>query len=193
MSRDPGLQPEPELPFSGMKRLLRAALAATLLSLVPGPGGAMASEALWALLKGGGQVVLMRHAVTTPGVGDPPGMRLDDCPSQRNLTDEGRRHARRTGDTFRERGAVVDRLLASPWCRCLETARLAFGTDAQKTTYLPRLVKGEVLGAWGLTEASAGSDAAGMRTTNVAYGGEDRRSQQEPEQELRGEASFRGR
>ena len=45
------------------------------------------------------------------------------------------------------------------------TAHIAmFGTDAQKQRYLPRLVAGEVLGAWGLTEASAGSDAAGMRT-----------------------------
>ena len=40
-----------------------------------------------------------------------------------------------------------------------------FGNDAQKQQFLPRLVRGEVLGAWGLTEASAGSDAAGMRTT----------------------------
>jgi alkylation response protein AidB-like acyl-CoA dehydrogenase len=40
-----------------------------------------------------------------------------------------------------------------------------FGTEAQKEQFLPRLVRGEVLGAWGLTEASAGSDAAGMRTT----------------------------
>ncbi len=45
-----------------------------------------------------------------------------------------------------------------------------FGSDAQKQTYLPRLVKGEVLGAWGLTEASAGSDAAGMRTTATRQG-----------------------
>lgn len=45
------------------------------------------------------------------------------------------------------------------------TAHIAmFGTEAQKQRYLPRLVTGEVLGAWGLTEASAGSDAAGMRT-----------------------------
>ncbi|MGH9310146.1 MAG: acyl-CoA dehydrogenase family protein, partial [Vicinamibacterales bacterium] len=42
-----------------------------------------------------------------------------------------------------------------------------FGSDAQKRAYLPRLVRGEVLGAWGLTEANAGSDAAGMRTTAV--------------------------
>jgi butyryl-CoA dehydrogenase len=45
-----------------------------------------------------------------------------------------------------------------------------FGNDAQKRRYLPRLVRGEVLGAWGLTEASAGSDAAGMRTTAVRQG-----------------------
>jgi alkylation response protein AidB-like acyl-CoA dehydrogenase len=45
-----------------------------------------------------------------------------------------------------------------------------FGTQAQKTQYLPRLVKGEVLGAWGLTESQAGSDAAGMRTVAVRQG-----------------------
>jgi hypothetical protein len=51
------------------------------------------------------------------------------------------------------------------------TAHLAmFGSDAQKQQYLPRLVSGEVLGAWGLTEAGAGSDAAGMRTTAVRQG-----------------------
>ena len=45
-----------------------------------------------------------------------------------------------------------------------------FGTQAQKTQYLPRLVKGEVLGAWGLTESQAGSDAAAMRTVAVRQG-----------------------
>src|SRR3954470_9467810 len=51
------------------------------------------------------------------------------------------------------------------------TAHIAmFGDDAQKQQYLPRLVKGDVLGAWGLTEAAAGSDAAGMRTTAARQG-----------------------
>ena len=45
-----------------------------------------------------------------------------------------------------------------------------FGNDEQKQRFLPRLVRGEVLGAWGLTEANAGSDAAGMRTTAVKHG-----------------------
>ncbi len=102
-------------------------LAVAALALLTIPGAAAASEQLWALLKGGGQVILMRHAVTTPGVGDPPGMRLDDCSTQRNLTEEGRRHARQTGEALRARGIAVDGVLASPWCRCQETARLAFG------------------------------------------------------------------
>src|SRR6187551_1904185 len=46
-----------------------------------------------------------------------------------------------------------------------------FGSEAQKAQYLPRLVRGEVLGAWGLTEAGAGSDAAGMKTTAVRRDG----------------------
>jgi broad specificity phosphatase PhoE len=99
-----------------------------LAALVAAPGVARADPKVWVLLEGGGQVVLMRHAITTPGVGDPPGMRLDDCSTQRNLTDAGRLDARRVGEAFRARGIAVARVLSSPWCRCLETARLAFGT-----------------------------------------------------------------
>lgn len=91
-------------------------------------GTAAADEKLWSLLRTGGQVVLIRHAVTTPGAGDPPGFRLEDCGTQRNLTDEGREHARRIGDEWRERAIPVERVLSSRWCRCVETAKLAFGT-----------------------------------------------------------------
>ena len=45
-----------------------------------------------------------------------------------------------------------------------------FGSEDLKDRYLPRLVQGQVLGAWGLTEAGAGSDAAGMRTTATRQG-----------------------
>lgn len=105
-------------------RALLAALAGALLL----PAAAYADEALWALLKKGGQVVLVRHAATDPGVGDPPGFSLHDCKTQRNLSPEGRKEARRLGAAFRARGIPVARVLASPWCRCLETAKLAFGT-----------------------------------------------------------------
>lgn len=60
-----------------------SALALFLLA----PTAVAADEALWTLLRGGSQVVLMRHATTTPGVGDPPGFNLADCPTQRNLTE----------------------------------------------------------------------------------------------------------
>jgi broad specificity phosphatase PhoE len=103
--------------------LLGAMLVLAL--VLPAPAGA--DDALWALLRGGGEVVVMRHAVTTPGVGDPPGFRLGDCPTQRNLTDAGRDEARRVGAAFRSRGVPVGRVLSSRWCRCLETAQLAFG------------------------------------------------------------------
>ena len=91
---------------------------------------AVAEEEPWALLRQGGHVVLLRHAQTTPGIGDPPGMRLDDCGTQRNLSPEGREHARRIGEEFRLFRVPVDMVLSSEWCRCVETAGLAFGGTA---------------------------------------------------------------
>jgi broad specificity phosphatase PhoE len=102
------------------------AIAAILAGFATSPRAAP-DDALWEVLKGGGQVILMRHTVTTPGVGDPPGMRVEDCSTQRNLTDEGRGHARQIGEAVRARGIVLDKVFSSPMCRCLETARLAFG------------------------------------------------------------------
>lgn len=100
---------------------------------------ALADDALWALLKGGGQVVVIRHALTTPGVGDPEGMKLDDCSTQRNLSDAGRAHARQLGEAFRQRGIAVGQLLSSPWCRSIETAKLAFGKTPEVTPALGNL------------------------------------------------------
>lgn len=101
--------------------------------------GAHADEALWKLLQGGGQVVLIRHGLTTPGVGDPEGMRLDDCASQRSMNDEGRAESRRLGQAWRERRIPVGRLLSSPWCRCQETGRIAFGQAPEVTPALGNL------------------------------------------------------
>jgi len=92
------------------------------------PASAADSEALWALLQKGGQVVVIRHASTEPGVGDPPGFRLDDCATQRNLSEAGRQQARRIGEAFRAHGIPIGQVFSSRWCRCLETGRLAFGT-----------------------------------------------------------------
>jgi phosphohistidine phosphatase SixA len=106
---------------------MRVGLGPALLAAALATTPAAASEELWALLGGGGQVVMIRHASTVPGTGDPPGFRLDDCASQRNLSAEGAEEARRLGAAFRARGVPVGRVLSSRWCRCLETAMIAFG------------------------------------------------------------------
>lgn len=93
--------------------------ASTLCAALP----ARASEALWRALAQPGHAALMRHA-TAPGTGDPPGFRLEDCASQRNLSEGGRAEAHAIGERFRAAGIASARLLSSRWCRCLETARL---------------------------------------------------------------------
>lgn len=71
-----------------------------------------------------GYVVLLRHAQTVPGTGDPPGFQLDDCATQRNLSEEGREQAKQIGKAFRDRNIPVNQILSSQYCRCLDTARL---------------------------------------------------------------------
>lgn len=77
-----------------------------------------------------GGVLMLRHALA-PGTFDPPGFRLGECATQRNLNDEGRRQARQLGHWFAARQLRPTRVRSSPWCRCLETARLAFGDRAE--------------------------------------------------------------
>lgn len=71
-----------------------------------------------------GYVVLLRHAPTVPGTGDPPGFRLDDCSTQRNLSAAGRNQAVQIGRVFRDRNIPIIQVLSSQYCRCLETAKL---------------------------------------------------------------------
>jgi broad specificity phosphatase PhoE len=114
--------------------VFRALAGAALVAvLVAGPRARAAPDeaAVWAALQRGTHVILIRHAQTTAGVGDPPGFKLDDCSTQRNLSDEGRAQARKLGETFRTRRIEVDRVLSSPWCRCIETAELAFARKPQ--------------------------------------------------------------
>lgn len=89
--------------------------------------GSAPAEAAWAALRAGGAVVVLRHAQTVPGIGDPPGYQLEDCMTQRNLSDEGRQQARRLGAALRGAGVAIGEVLSSRWCRCLDTATEAFG------------------------------------------------------------------
>jgi broad specificity phosphatase PhoE len=85
-----------------------------------------AAESLWDALGEPGSVVVLRHSYA-PGTFDPPGARLDDCSTQRNLDERGRAQAGRIGEAFRQHHVTVGTVLSSPRCRCLDTARLAFG------------------------------------------------------------------
>ncbi|HWH39921.1 MAG TPA: histidine phosphatase family protein [Usitatibacter sp.] len=87
----------------------------------------MALEDIWSRLRHGGLVILMRHGSTEGGYGDPPDFRLDDCRTQRNLGEAGRAEARRVGERLRAERVPIARVYTSPWCRCRETARIAFG------------------------------------------------------------------
>jgi broad specificity phosphatase PhoE len=81
------------------------------------------TDALVERLRSGGHVLMLRHALA-PGTGDPAGFRLEDCATQRNLSDAGRAQARAIGVSLRARGIERARVYSSQWCRCLETAQL---------------------------------------------------------------------
>lgn len=109
-----------------MRRLIRRLiLIAVLMTAAAAQVAAQGDEAAaWAALAAGGHVALVRHAETTPGVGDPPGWTLDDCATQRSLNEAGRRVAVALGDALRARRIRIDTVLSSAWCRCRETASL---------------------------------------------------------------------
>ncbi|MEN3276660.1 MAG: hypothetical protein V7631_2450 [Massilia sp.] len=113
-----------------MKTALLASLLATALATALAGARVHAAEpedALWQRMRSGGAIVLMRHALTTPGIGDPEGFVLGKCDTQRNLSAEGREDARSIGAAFVRRGLTPGAVWSSRWCRCLDTARLAFG------------------------------------------------------------------
>jgi phosphohistidine phosphatase SixA len=74
-----------------------------------------------------GGALLVRHAATESGLGDPPGLVLGQCSTQRNLSDAGRQASRAMGAWMKAQQFKPDAVLSSQWCRCQDTARLAFG------------------------------------------------------------------
>ena len=83
-----------------------------------------ADNPAWSALREGARVILMRHAATSGGAGDPEGFRLEDCATQRNLTEKGRADARAAGEQMRAQKVPVEKILSSQWCRCRDTAAL---------------------------------------------------------------------
>jgi broad specificity phosphatase PhoE len=111
----------------GSARCTRRAFVLGTLALAIAPRADADDEVNWARLRRGGLVLLMRHGATGADLGDPPGYRLDDCATQRNLSEQGRAQARQMGERLRREKVPIARVYTSPWCRCRETATLAFG------------------------------------------------------------------
>lgn len=77
----------------------------------------------WALLSEGSAVAIMRHTLA-PGTGDPVDFQVDDCSTQRLLSEEGQIQARRAGKLFQANSISQARVFSSQWCRCEDTAIL---------------------------------------------------------------------
>jgi broad specificity phosphatase PhoE len=110
------------------RRLLVSGLLATFAAPWFVTGAAAAGEgaggaALWQALRAGTAFAVMRHA-DAPGFGDPAGMVIGDCSTQRNLGHRGRRQAATIGQRFRDHGIAGADVYSSPWCRCRDTAEL---------------------------------------------------------------------
>ena len=80
--------------------------------------------AVWRQSRG---ALLLRHASTQAGVGDPPDFKLGQCSTQRNLSEAGRAESQAMGRWMQQHQLQADAVLSSQWCRCQDTARLAFG------------------------------------------------------------------
>lgn len=75
----------------------------------------------WQSVIDGKSIIIMRHALA-PGTGDPENFELRQCSTQRNLSENGRKQAKRIGANFKNHGIVNAKVYSSQWCRCLETA-----------------------------------------------------------------------
>ena len=76
-------------------------------------------------LKKGGKLIFIRHAYA-PGGGDPENFDINNCDTQRNLSEEGRNQAKKIGNFFKDNDVQIFKVFSSEWCRCKETAKLAF-------------------------------------------------------------------
>ena len=106
-------------------RTLTVVISSLILSLMTQPSQANDLR-IWDSLQGSnpkGYVLLLRHSLA-PGSGDPANFRLDDCSTQRNLSDVGRADAREIGEWLKRREIKIARVESSRWCRAKETAQL---------------------------------------------------------------------
>ena len=101
----------------------------------PEPEGPLSGERLVEALRDGGLVLYLRHTATVEGAAD--GEPTDPCSAQRGLTDAGRAQARAIGAALSSLEVPIGQVVASPYCRTVETAELAFGRADTDEALLP--------------------------------------------------------
>ena len=84
-----------------------------------------ADEINWKPAKDGNKIILIRHSIA-PGGGDPVGFKINDCSTQRNLSQQGINQSKKIGELFKKNKVRIDQILSSQWCRCKDTAKYAF-------------------------------------------------------------------
>jgi|SRR5262245_15146142 len=109
-----------------MPRMVHAIQFVLFITFMLASGAADSAEesAAWNALRADGYVALIRHASAPGPAGDPADYKLDDCATQRNLSEQGRAEARALGERFRTQGVKVGKIVSSQWCRCQQTAEL---------------------------------------------------------------------
>jgi phosphohistidine phosphatase SixA len=146
-----------------MRRTAAALLALLALAACGGADEPAADARLGPLelvraVREGGHVLYLRHALTDRSREDDPAVDLDDCATQRNLSEEGREQARAIGEAMRALDLPLGEVLSSEYCRTRDTAELAFGAS----TVEPALT--------GFPEESDPTYAARVRETEELLG-----------------------
>ena len=85
------------------------------------------TQQLVARLQQGGLIIYFRHAATDQTQEDQHPVVLDKCKTQRNLSAEGKSQMANAGAAFKRLSIPVDEVFSSPFCRCKDTAKIAFG------------------------------------------------------------------
>lgn len=154
--------------FVGLALLSGPAVAVDVEPVVP-------QDALVAQLQAGGFVIYFRHADTGPAIPEPATVDIARCETQRNLNDDGRAEARAIGAAFRRLGIPVATVLSSQFCRCRETAELAFGRYEIAPTLTgvrrePQLEAARRTASQGLRVLLSTPPAKGANTILVSHG-----------------------
>jgi phosphohistidine phosphatase SixA len=133
MSKLPAAKQEVPMVCTSRRRLLGQWSSAVLALMgISGvvqaqPDRKTAAAELLRLWRQSGGALLIRHAATESGLGDPPQFTLGQCRTQRNLSEAGRQASQAFGAWLQTQNFKPDAVLSSQWCRCQDTARLAFG------------------------------------------------------------------